>query len=111
MLTMLVNIELSESPPNKVTYQNQAEIWTRQYHKYLVGYRKSVFKYTINDRIRISKVARQFRKGYLPTHTDEIFYVHERIATVPVTYKLRDSKNDVLIGSFYEPELQLVTSL
>lgn len=94
--------------PNEVTYRNQAEIWKRQYHKYLVGYRKGKFKYAVGDRVRISKLARQFRKGYLPTFTDEIFFVEHRLATVPVTYKLRDSSSNVLVGTFYEPELQLV---
>lgn len=94
--------------PNEVTYKNQAEIWRRQYHKYFIGYRRASFKYSLNDSVRVSKMARQFRKGYLPTFTDEIFLIHDRIASVPVTYKLRDSNQQVLIGSFYEPELQLV---
>ena len=94
--------------PNEVTFRNQAIVWTRQYSKYFLGYRKASFKYALNDSVRISKLARQFRKGYLPAYTDEIFVVHDRMGTVPVTYKLRDLSNTVLIGSFYEPELQLV---
>ena len=50
----------------------------------------------------------QFRKGYLPTHTDEVFVVNERMATHPVTYKLSDDNGHILVGSFYEPEIKLV---
>ena len=94
--------------PNRVTLVNQSEIWKKQYENYFLGYRKGKFKYSTGDNVRISKLARQFRKGYLPTFTDEIFTVHDRLTTVPVTYKLRDHTGEVLTGSFYEPELQLV---
>jgi len=94
--------------PNEVTYKNQSKVWRKHYHRYFIGFRKAKFKYEENDRVRISKLARQFRKGYLPTYTDEVFVIDERIATVPVTYKLRDDSDTVLIGSFYEPELELV---
>lgn len=94
--------------PNQVTLANQSKIWKKQYQNYFIGYRKGKFKYSVGDTVRISKLARQFRKGYLPTFTDEIFIVHDRSTTVPVTYKLRDYTGEVLTGSFYEPELQLV---
>ena len=76
--------------PNLVTLGNQSEIWKKQYQNYFTGYRKGKFKYLVGDNVRISKLARQFRKGYLPTFTDEIFIVHDRLTTVPVMYKLRD---------------------
>lgn len=94
--------------PNKVTLMNQSAIWHKQYYRYLTGYRKGVFKYSLGDDVRISKLARQFRKGYLPSYTDETFVVHQRLATAPVTYKLKDTNGEVLIGSFYEAELQRV---
>lgn len=96
--------------PNDVTHENQSLIWKKQYGKYFIGYRKKLkFKYSVGDRVRVSKLARQFRKGYLPAYTKEIFIVHNRIATAPVTYHLRDTTGDVLVGSFYEPELQLTS--
>lgn len=94
--------------PNEVTLANQSKVWNKQYQKYLLGYRKGKFAYKVGSRVRISKLARQFRKGYLPTYTDEVFTVHDQIATYPVTYKLSDETGNVLVGSFYEPELQLV---
>ncbi len=94
--------------PNRVTLTNQSLIWRKQYHRYLLGYRKGKFKYSVGDKVRISKLARQFRKGYLPAYQEEVFVVHLRLSTVPVTYKLRDANEEILIGSFYEPELQLV---
>lgn len=97
--------------PNSVTYKNQSRVWCRQYGEYMIGYRKSRFKYNVNDRVRISKIARTFRKGYLPSYTDEVFVVHERLATTPVTYRLRDKRGEILIGTFYQPELELVLFL
>ncbi len=94
--------------PNEVTYKNEKAVWNKQYAKYMKQYRKAKFKYSVGDRVRISKLARTFRKGYLPTFTTELFTVHDRLATSPVTYLLKDKSNDVLVGSFYEPELQLV---
>lgn len=94
--------------PNQVTLLNQSEVWRRQYHSYMVGYRKGRFIFKNGDHVRISKIARQFRKGYLPAYTNEVFLITDRMATKPVTYKLSDVNGEKLIGSFYEPELQLV---
>lgn len=94
--------------PNAVTHKNQSEVWCRQYGAYLLGYRRGKFKFAVADNVRISKLARQFRKGYLPGYTDEVFVIDQRLATVPVTYRLKDKSGEVLIGTFYQPELQLV---
>ena len=94
--------------PNQVTLTNQKAIWLRQYQQHLQRYRKATYNYDIGDTVRISKVSRQFRKGYLPGYQKEIFVIHDRMATFPSTYKLRDQEGEILIGSFYERELQKV---
>ena len=65
----------------------------------------------VGDTVRISKVKSVFAKGYLPSWTEEIFtvsYVNRKFT--PITYKLKDYNNDVIEGSFYRHEIQLVTA-
>lgn len=63
-------------------------------------------KFKEGDKVRISKYKKVFAKGYLPNWTNEIFTVHKVITTtVPTTYILRDYRNNILQGSFYEKEL------
>lgn len=92
--------------PNEVTYKNEREIWSYQYSKHNTSPIR--FNYSKGDIVRISKLARTFKKGYLPTFSSEQFIVHHRFATRPVTYSLKDMTGNVLIGSFYEAELVLV---
>lgn len=94
--------------PNNVTYKNERDVWNKQYGALKKRFRKAKFNYSVGDKVRISKLSRVFRKGYLPTFTTEIFLIGERLGTSPVTYLLRDQNNDPLVGAFYEPELQLV---
>lgn len=94
--------------PNQVSLANQSAVWDKQYSSYITGSRRSRFAYDLEQTVRISKLARTFRKGYLPTFQEEIFIIHDRLATVPPTYKVRDKDGNILIGSFYTQELQPV---
>jgi hypothetical protein len=67
---------------------------------------RPVFK--VGDKVRISKHKGTFRRGYLANFTSEIFVVSEVLDTYPVTYKLKDMKNEDIIGSFYKEELSIV---
>lgn len=90
--------------PNEVTPELESHIFQKLY-----GYRtESKFKFNINDQVRISKARKVFQRGYLPNWTDEIFIVHKRFATNPPTYVLKDLKDEILKGRFYEEELQRV---
>lgn len=62
-------------------------------------------KFSVNDRVRISKFKKVFTKGYLPNWTNEVFTVHAIKPTKPVTYILADSSGQVLKGGFYTEEL------
>jgi len=63
-------------------------------------------KFSIGDRVRISKKKKQFEKGFTPNFTEEVFIVDKVQTTDPVTYKLLDLQGEVIKGSFYEEELQ-----
>ena len=64
-------------------------------------------KFTIGDKVRISKYKRQvFDKGYTPNWTEEIFVIDKVLPTKPVTYSIVDLMGESIKGSFYEQELQ-----
>ena len=64
-------------------------------------------KFKIGDHVRISKLKRKFEKGYTANWTEEVFTIEKVQATIPYTYKLKDTRNETIQGTFYEPELQL----
>ena len=63
-------------------------------------------KFSVGDRVRISKKKAIFEKGYTTRWTEEIFTITKILNTKPVTYKIADLKGEEIKGSFYEPELQ-----
>jgi hypothetical protein len=65
---------------------------------------KPIFK--INDRVRISYKRMPFDKGYLPNWSYQIYHIDKVLDTIPPTYIIRDEKNEIIKGSFYENELQ-----
>lgn len=62
-------------------------------------------KFKLNDQVRISKYKKKFEKGYTPNWTEEIFIVDKVNKTNPVTYNLRDTKNEKNIGVFLFPRI------
>ena len=65
-------------------------------------------KFKLGDQVRISKSRRTFKKGYLPSWTQEIFTVTKIIPRLPPVYRLQDYADDEIEGVFYEEELQKV---
>ena len=63
-------------------------------------------KFTVGTKVRISKMKKIFDKGYLQNFTDEVFTIRKVQKTDPVTYLLKDQRNEVVLGGFYEQELQ-----
>ena len=62
-------------------------------------------KFTIGDKVRISKYKRKtFDKGYTPNWTEEVFVINKIEHTNPITYKLKDLRGEDIQGSFYEHE-------
>ena len=69
-------------------------------------------KFKSGHSVRISKSGRTFKKGYLPSWTQEIFTVTKIIPRVPPVYQLRVYADDEIEVVFYAEELQkLYTSL
>ena len=66
------------------------------------------FKFKFGDQFRISNSRHTFKKGYLPSWTQEIFAMTKIIPRVPPVYRLRDYANDEIKGVFYAEKLQKV---
>ena len=63
-------------------------------------------KFSIGDKVRISKKKKTFEKGYTTRWTEEIFTITKIKRTSPITYKIADLNGEEIDGTFYEPELQ-----
>ncbi|XP_065673267.1 uncharacterized protein LOC136090495 [Hydra vulgaris] len=63
-------------------------------------------KFSIGDRVRITKKKATFEKGYTPRWTEKVFTVSQVQFTDPPTYKLTDDNNEEIQGTFYEQEMQ-----
>ena len=66
-------------------------------------------KFSIGDRVRITKKKKTFEHGYTPRWTEEIFTITKIQYTDPITYKISDMKGEEIQGTFYEQELQKTT--
>ena len=91
--------------PVEVNAANEDLVRARLYPSKPKSYK---WKYDVGNRVRITMRRQPFRKGYLGSWSDEIFEIDARLPTVPVTYRLKDLAGDVILGKFYEPELQKV---
>ena len=92
--------------PVDVTLANQEEVWQTLY-----GTPRKISERTSlrpGDRVRISKTRHVFKKGYLPSWSEELFTVSRVHQTTPRTYVIKDDHGEELIGSFYSQELQRV---
>ena len=62
-------------------------------------------RFSVGERVRISKFKNVFAKEYTPNWSKEIFVVSRVNNTVPWTYVLKDLNDEEIIGSFYDREL------
>ena len=92
--------------PIDVTPENANNLWKRLYDCDKLSHKPPRFKK--EDDVRIALEKRIFRKGYVPTFSDEIFKVDRVVKNDPNSppyYYLRDHKNDPIEGRFYSEEL------
>ena len=92
--------------PVQVNASNQESVWQALYGNPQKSTSSSSLK--IGDRVRISKTRRQFKKGYLPSWTEELFTISQAKQTNPKTYVIKDDHGNELQGAFYTQELQKV---
>ena len=94
--------------PIRVNERNERDVWNTLYKKKLNKKpRKPKFK--VDDRVRLNKKFRQFKKGYLPGWTEEVFIVSRVMPGAVTTYKIKEMDDTPLEGTFYMQDLQKVT--
>ena len=96
--------------PADVDWKVDDAVRSRLAKKWKNTVQKETSKIKVGDSVRIAIARAPFRKGYLPTWTEEIFTVVEKKMTRPITYRLKDYGGDLLEGTFYDQELQKVPS-
>ena len=86
--------------PASVSLLNVGQVRRKLYGK---SWTKPIrkFKFKLGDQVRISKSRRTFKKGYLPSWTQEIFTVTNIVPRVPPVYRLRNYADDEIEGVFY----------
>jgi hypothetical protein len=97
--------------PSNVNKKNEDKIWSNIYgYNKKDGDQKSVikFKFNVGDKVRISKTKNIFEKGYTANWTREIFIIEKTLPRVPPAYIIKDLKNEIIHGIFYEEILQKV---
>ena len=85
--------------------ENELTVWRNLYPEHL-EIRDINPKFSVEDKVRISKKKKTFEKGYTTRWTEEIFTIVEVKHTSPPTYKIVDLNGEEVKGTFYEPELQ-----
>ena len=84
----------------------KASAIARNNRVYIDKHNKKDSRINAGDRVRISKFKNIFAKGYTPNWSREIFIINKINDTVPYTYNLKDLKDEKILGSFYDRELQ-----
>ena len=85
--------------------ENELRVWRNLYPKHL-EIQDINPKFSVGDKVKISKKKKTFKKGCTTRWTEEIFTIVEVKRTSRVTYKIADLNGEEIRGTFYEPELQ-----
>ena len=97
-----------KNKPFLVNQNNEKDVWYNLYGSLRKTNKKDKFQFRVGDQVRISKARRTFKKGYLPSWTEEIFTISQRIDKSPPVYRLKDLMGEDIAGIFYGQELQKV---
>ena len=99
--------------PDDVNDRNASDVWERLYgdKKKKKKKKKKKAALKVGDKVRLNKKHRPFKKGYLPGWTEEVFVVTKvrRDGNV-VVYKISEWDDTPIKGTFYEEDLQKVTT-
>ena len=93
------------TPTDASKEENELTVWRNLYPDRYKTSRLNP-KFSVGDKVRITKKKEVFEKGYTKRWTEEIFTIKEIRETNPITYKLEDLQGEEIEGTFYEPELQ-----
>ena len=85
--------------------KNELTVWRNLYPDRLKPTKVNP-KFSVGDKVRITKKKKTFEKGYTTRWIEEVFTIVRVLHTSPVTYKIADLNGEEIDGTFYEPELQ-----
>ena len=68
--------------PNEVNCENEHLLWKKQYSKYLKKLKRND-NFRVGDTVIITKIRKQFKKGYLPKWSNERFIIITHLNTNP----------------------------
>ena len=80
--------------------ENELRVWRNLYPEHLEIHDINP-KFSVRDKVRISKKKKNFEKGYTTRWTEEIFTIVEVKRTSPVTYKIAYLNGEEIQGTFY----------
>ena len=92
------------TPTEASKKKNENSVWRNLYGS--MTQTRAQPKFSVGDRVRITKKKKTFEKGYTSRWTEEVFTVSQIQHTTPVTYKITDYNGEEIQGTFYEQELQ-----
>ena len=95
--------------PNEVNADVEMELWKRNEDEAIKGVNMRRRRVEVDDWVRLSKVKGPFAKGYLPNWTEEVFKVVSVSNGNPVQIRIKDYANNLIEGSYYQEEVQVVT--
>jgi transposase InsO family protein len=98
------SIKMTPTAAHSLNSDGIAKLWAYQYGTDQTNPKPPKFK--VGDFVRLNRVKGTFEKGYNNNWSMQIYQITEALDTVPWTYKIKDTKNREIEGSFYEPELQ-----
>lgn len=97
--------------PINVTKQNSDKVFVNLYgfnKKTDVQIKKAKPKFDIDDTVRLSKHKNIFEKGYTRRWTREKFIITKIFFNENITYEVKDFNDEIIMGRFYENELQKI---
>ena len=100
-----VHSSIKMTPIEASKKKNELTVWRNLYPDRYKIYDLTP-KFSVGDKVRITKKKKVFEKGYTTRWTEEIFTIKEIQNTNPITYKIKDLNKKEIKGTFYEPELQ-----
>ena len=88
------------APTKASKKENELRVWRNLYPDHL-KIKDIKHKFSVGDRVRISKKKKTFEKGYTTRWTEEIFRITKVKRTSPVTYRIADHNGEKIEGSRY----------
>ena len=94
------HLSIKMTPVEASLKKNETTVWRNLYPDHERRTRRPNPKFSVGDRIRITKKKTVFEKGYTPRWTEEVFTVSKIQYTDPVTYNISDYNGEEIQGTF-----------